>query len=71
MNTSLTQDQLTSPAWLYAKGYTIAQAARRIGRTTQHVHAVLHGQRKSWAVMKALLALPAKPFEPRERITTR
>lgn len=71
MNTTLTQDQTFSSAWLYAKGYTIAQAARRIGRSTQHVHSVLNGKRESAAVMNALQALPQRPFTPRERITTR
>ena len=68
--TMKTQEPIT-PTWLVNRGYNIAQAARKIGRSAAHVNMVIHGKRKSLSVLTALRALPAKPFNPRERITTR
>lgn len=57
--------------WLYRKGYTIAAAARAIKCSTNNVWAVLHKQRVSAPVVDALLALPPRPFELRERVKPR
>lgn len=43
---------------LYARGWTIRQASRRINRSYSHVAYVLRGERKSEKIQKALLALP-------------
>ena len=53
------------------RGYNIAQAARKIGRSAAHVNMVIHGKRESVAVLNALRSLPERRFEPREAITTR
>lgn len=45
---------------LLLKGYTVASAARAIGRTRQHVDAVLRGARVSAACIRELRALPPK-----------
>lgn len=65
-----TQEPITT-TWLINRGYNIAQAARRIGRSAAHVNMVIHGKRESTAVLNALRELPAKRFEPRETIAAR
>ena len=60
-----------APTWLVNRGYNIAQAARKIGRSAAHVNMVIHGKRESVAVLNALRSLPERRFEPREAITTR
>lgn len=60
------QDETISVKWLYLKGYTISGAARRIGRSHQHVSAVLRGVRKSAKVVEALAALPQYSLHLRE-----
>lgn len=55
--------------WLYAKGYTVSAAARKIKRSTGHVNQVLHGKRESRAVLAALAALPQRPLRMRERLS--
>ena len=69
MNTSHTQEQTLSFSWLIGKGYTIAAAARRIGRSHNHVRLVLTGERRSKKVVDALIALPNRPLQPREKIS--
>ncbi len=53
---------------LYQKGYTIAQAARAIGRSTGHVRRVLTGERVSKDVINALRALPKRTLQMRRRV---
>ena len=65
-----TQEPIT-PTWLVNRGYNIAQAARKIGRSAAHVNMVIHVKRESVAVLNALRSLPERRFEPREAITTR
>jgi len=43
---------------LYAKGWTVTQAAREIGVTSTHVSAVINGRRISKRVTQQLWALP-------------
>lgn len=57
--------------WLYSKGYTISAAARAIKCSTNNVWAVLHNQRVSAPVVDALLALPHRSLELRERVKPR
>ena len=69
MDTLEKQEQSLTFSWLVAKGYTIAAAARRIGRNHNHVRLVLKGERRSKKTEAALVALPFRPFIGRERIT--
>lgn len=56
--------------WLYNHGYTIAGAARRIGRSAAHVNMVLNGKRVSLAVIRELRALPFNAsLQFREKLT--
>lgn len=52
--------QTISTNELYAKGWTIRQASKAIGRSYSHVAYVLRGERKSAAITRALLALPQR-----------
>lgn len=63
------QEQTLSTAWLHAKGWTLAAAARRFGVSTVHVHLVVNGKRESNSLKEKLLALPDRAFLVRERIT--
>jgi len=63
------QAKTLTPSWLLAKGYTIAAAARRIGRSHNHVRMVLYGKRQSRVVLSALAALPPRELNLRERIS--
>ncbi len=50
---------------LYAKGWTVRQAASRLGRSYSHVAAVLRGQRCSQQLMSELCALPTRDLKLR------
>ena len=65
------QDERITDTWLRNRGYTVAAAARKIGRNVGHVYRVVKGKRESIAVLNALRSLPQRPFAPREAITTR
>ncbi len=52
---------------LYRKGYTVAAAARRIGCSTQHLSAVLKGERRSARMMHAVRMLPTRKLVLREK----
>lgn len=58
-------------AELYQKGWTVAAAARRLGRSTTHVNLVVNGKRQSASVVDALLSLPHRSLELRERVNPR
>lgn len=64
-----TQEKRISKAQLYAKGWTIAAAARRIGRATAHVNMVVNGHRTSATLVRQLWGLPDRPLELREKHT--
>ncbi|MBQ8377457.1 MAG: hypothetical protein IJX33_10465 [Akkermansia sp.] len=65
-----TQGNTITKTWLYNHGYTIAGAARRIGRSAAHVNMVLSGKRESGEVLRALRQLPFNPnLQFRERVT--
>lgn len=66
--TNMQADTITKN-WLYSHGYTIAGAARIIGRSAAHVNMVLNGRRESKAVTEDLKKLPLRPLRLRERIT--
>ena len=69
MNNLEEQEQSLSSSWLISKGYTIAAAARRIGRSHNHVRLVLLGERRSKKTEEALISLPLRSYVARERIT--
>lgn len=52
--------------WLLMRGYRPAQAARILGRSPQHVNAVLRGERKSRKLEQALRGLPKRALVGRE-----
>lgn len=52
---------------LYARGYTIRQAAASIGRSYGQVAAVLRGERRSAIVITMLRALPQRALQFRRR----
>ncbi len=55
---------------LLVKGYTLAQAAREVDRSTYHVWAVITGRRQSKPLVAKLLALPDRALKLRRPITT-
>ncbi len=57
MKTTKTQDKI-SLRQLYAKGWTIRQAAEALERSPQHVAEVVRGRRVSPSLMARLIALP-------------
>lgn len=61
-----TQAETIDRSWLYARGYTISQAARHIKRSIAHVHRVVNGERESKAVTEDLKKLPLRPLRLRE-----
>lgn len=63
------QAQTIDKNWLYAQGWTIRQAARKLRRSPQHIAEVLKGARKSDPLIRKLQNLPARPLQFRERIT--
>lgn len=69
MNDSIPQEQTLSITMLRAKGYTVAAAARRVGRSHNHVRLILLGERRSKKIEQALMALPLRPMNWREKIT--
>lgn len=66
--TKMQADTITKN-WLYSHGYTIAGAARIIGRSAAHVNMVLNGKRESLAVIRELRKLPNRPLRLREKLT--
>jgi len=66
--TNMQADTITKN-WLYSHGYTIAGAARIIGRSAAHVNMVLNGKRESLAVLRELRKLPVRPLRLREKLT--
>ncbi len=69
MNDSIPQEQTLSITMLMAKGYTVAAAARRVGRSHNHVRLILLGERRSKKIEQALRALPFRPLQLREHVT--
>ena len=67
--TMKTQGNTITKNWLYSHGYTIAGAARIIGRSAAHVNMVLNGKRESLAVIRELSKLPVRPLRLREKLT--
>lgn len=62
-----TQEKRISKAQLYAKGWTISAAARRLGRAAAHVNMVVNGQRRSAVLVSLLWGLPDRPLTLREK----
>lgn len=60
------QAKRISKEQLYAKGWTISAAARRLGRTAAHVNMVVNGQRSSVVLVRQLWSLPDRPLQLRE-----
>ena len=54
---------------LYAKGWTIRQAARKLNVSYSHLAYVLRGQRVSITLVDKLRAVPERPLNLRERVT--
>lgn len=54
---------------LYAKGWTIRQAARKLNVSYSHLAYVLRGERVSVSLIKKLRALPKRKLVLRERVT--
>ena len=54
--------------WLYAKGWTVRQAAKAVNRSYSHVAYVLRGQRQSNALLLQLKRLPQRTLSFREKI---
>lgn len=52
------KQEIRNKAQLKARGWNISEAARRIGRSTNHVSLVLRGLRSSKYVTRELSALP-------------
>ncbi len=52
---------------LYRKGYTVAAAARIVGCSTQHLSAVLKGERRSSRLMQEVGKLPVRKLVLREK----
>ena len=48
---------------LYGRGYTINQAAIKVGRTAYHVSQVVNGKRSSKKLTEQLLALPFRTLK--------
>lgn len=48
---------------LYANGWTIRQAAAKLGLSYSHVSYVLRGERESAKVMRSLQALPKRELQ--------
>lgn len=54
---------------LYARGYTITQAAKTLHVSVNHVACVLRGERKSDSLMRRLTALPQRSLRLREVVS--
>lgn len=52
--------------WLLARGYTLAGAARCLGRSRQHVTEVVAGKRQSPTLIAKLRKLPKRQLRLRE-----
>lgn len=63
------QDQTIDKNWLYAQGWTIRQAARKLGRSPQHIAEVLKGTRRSEPLLRKIKKLPLRSLSWREHIT--
>ena len=53
---------------LYALGYTLSAAARKVKRSKTHVYFVLKGERQSPQLLRKLRALAPRPLILRERV---
>lgn len=63
-----TQVETIDKSWLNLRGYTVAAAARRIGRSCSHVNRVLNGKRESESIKNALRRLPLRRMVWREKL---
>lgn len=63
------QHQTQGINWLYARGWTVRQAAKKLGVSYSHVAYVLRGERKSKRLLDSLRALPQRTLNLRERLT--
>ncbi len=70
MNTR-NQPDIITPQWLYARGYTMRQAAAAIKRSHTHVNYVLTGKRNSKTIITLLRKLPARPFPMRSTLAVK
>lgn len=69
MNTNVKQAE-TLGNLLEEKNYNIRQAARAINKSSTQVYYVVRGKRSSSVIVAALLKLPKRTLNLRERITT-
>lgn len=63
------QAEIPSRNWLYARGYTLRQAARAVHCTPGHLSRVISGERESSTLGAKLRALPKRALNMRERVT--
>lgn len=68
MKSTEIQPQMFTINTLYANGWTIRQAAKKLDRSYSHVASVLRGDRKSAQLVAALQALPPRPLILRESL---
>lgn len=60
------QSQKMNSNELYARGYTIRQAAKVLKVSPTHISCVLRGERQSKSLMARLVALPQRRLTLRE-----
>lgn len=59
MNAKITQEPITLQ-WLLARGWTMTEAAERIGCTVSHLRRVIKGEREGRPTLLKLERLPSK-----------